>query len=137
MAGERGGKDLLLKVESSPSVYTTLGGLRSKSFSLSADGIDVTNHDSNQLRELLDECGTFSMSLSGSGIHNGDGTTLNYVEDQCIAQTLTRFQIIDSAASGRTYTVLCKVTSWERTGEYNGEQTYSVSLESSGGLTIS
>lgn len=135
MAGEKGGKDLLLKVENPTSVFTTVGGLRSKSLSIAADGIDVTNHDSAQQRTFLDNAGIVSLSLSGSGIHNGDGTTLNFIEDQCLAQTLTKFQITD--ASGRTYTVLCKITSFERTGEFNGEQTYTISLESSGGVVIS
>ena len=136
MANEKGGKDLLLKVENPATVYTTMGGLRSKNMAINADGIDVTNHDSNQARTLLDEAGIVSLSLSGSGVHNGDATTLNYVETQCLAQTLTNFQIVDVAAT-KTYQVSCKITSMEISGEYNGEYTYTMSLESSGTITIS
>lgn len=136
MAGEKGGKDLLLKVDTGGGSFSTLGGLRSKSMSMNNEAIDVTNHGSNQKREILDGAGIFSMSVSGSGIHNGDASTLNLVDDNCVSGTLTDFQIVDSD-SGRTYEATFKITTFERTGEYNGEQTYSVSLESSGSVTVS
>ena len=134
MSGEKGGKDLLLKVETSVGVYTTIGGLRSKSYSFGADGIDVTNHGSNQSREFLDGAGIKSMSLSGSGVFKED-TALAKVEANHLTQTLTNFRIVDS--TGNTYTALFKITSLERSGEYNGEQVWTIALESSGAITIS
>jgi len=134
MSGEKSGKNFLLKVDVGGGTYETLGGLQSKSYSLSADGIDVTNHESNQDQTFLDQAGVLSMSVSGSGVHNGNAN-LNTVEDACLNQSLTSFQLIDD--SGRTYTADMKVTSFERTGDHSGAQTYSVSLDSSGGVTVS
>lgn len=135
MAGEKGGKDFLLKVETSASVYTTVAGLRSKSFSLSADGIDVTNHGSNQWRELLDGAGIRSMSISGSGVFKND-STLTTIRQNAMSQTLTNFQIVDDD-SGDTFQASFKITSFERSGEFNGEQVWTIALESSGEVTVS
>ena len=137
MAGEKGGKDLLLKVDiDGTPTYNTLGGLRSKTMTVNAEAIDVTNHGSNQWREILDGCGIRSMSIAGSGVHNGDAATLNLVDDLSRTQVLNRFQIVDDD-SGRTYTAFFKVVSFERAGEFNAEQTYSITLESSGDVTVS
>lgn len=132
---EKAGKDLLLKKEVSTGVYETMAGLRSKSVSMSADGIEVTNHDSNQFRTFLDGAGIRSMSLSGSGVFKED-QTLNQAHDDWSAQTLKKYRVIDDAA-GKTFEALFKITTMERAGEYNGEQTWSVTLESSGEITIS
>ena len=131
----RGGKDLLLEVETAPSVYTLLGGLRTKSFTINSEAIETTNHGSGEYKEMLDGSGIRSMSLSGGGV-SVDDATLVLVEDNCIANTLTNFRITDQSTNGRTYTVCCKIASVERAGEYNAEQTYSISLESSGVITI-
>lgn len=133
----KGGKLWLLKVEDSPAgsgTYTTVGGLRETSLSMSAEAIDATNHGSNQNKEILDTAGIKSMALSGSGIFT-DAQNLEDIEDNYHSQTLTRFQCIDNETGGRTYTGLYKITSFERTGGYNNEQTYSLSLESSGSIT--
>ena len=136
MAGEKAGIKLLLEIETATDVYTLLGGLRSKSISINGEAIDVTNHDSSQWKTLLDQAGIRSMSLSGSGVHNGDEATLGLAEDNSISQTLTKFRITDTESGGRIYTGLYKITSFERAGEYNAEQTYSMSLESSGAIGI-
>lgn len=137
MAGEKGGKDFLLKIETaaSPGTYTVLGGLRSKSMTINNDAIDSTNHGSNQWKEILDGAGIRSMSLSGSGIFN-TSTTLSQALADMLAGTLRNFQIVDDAG-GDTFTGLFKITSLERAGEYNGEQTWSLSMESSGEIVVS
>lgn len=133
---EKGGKDFLLKVDTGGSTFVTVGGLRSTTMTMNAEAIDVTNHGSNQNRLLLDGAGIYSMSVSGSGVHDGDGATLNLIDDNCQSQTLTPFQVVDDD-SGRTYEASFKITSFERAGDYNNEQTYSISLESSGAVTVS
>lgn len=135
MSGEKGGKNLLLKIDNGAGTYTTLGGLRSKSMTLNAEAIDVTNHGSNEWKELLDGAGVKSMSISGSGVFN-TSTTLSQAITDWAAQTLRNFQIVD-ADSGLTFQGAFKITSMERAGEYNGEQTWSMSMESSGTITIS
>jgi TP901-1 family phage major tail protein len=133
----KGGKDLLLKVNTTGSTYVTVGGLRSKSMTINNETIDVTNHGSNQYREILDGAGIRSLTVSGSGVHTGDAATLNKIDDNCLSGTLTNFQIVDADGSGRTYQASFKITSFARAGEYNAEQTFEISLESSGSVTVS
>lgn len=131
-----GGKDLLLKYNNTGSTYTTVSGLQAKTFTLNNEPIDVTNHGSNQYRELLDGAGIRSMSISGSGIWTGDSTTLTAMVTAARDGTLKNFQIVDDNNT-ITYQGSFKITSFELTGEYNGAATYSFSFESSGALTIS
>ncbi len=136
MANEKGGVNLLLQVETATDVYALVGGLRSKSFSFNSESIEVTNHGSDEWKTLLDGNGIRSVSLSGSGVHNGDADTLDHIEDSSVANALTKFRVMDADNNGRTYTGLFKIVSFERAGEYNGEQTYSISLESSGEIDV-
>jgi TP901-1 family phage major tail protein len=132
------GKNLLLKVETAPgsAVFSTLGGLRTKTYTFNNEAIDVTNHGSNENRELLNNAGVRSMSISGSGVHTGDAVTLDQIEDACISGAHLTMQIVD-ATPGRTYQGAFKVVSFERSAEHSAEQTYSISLESSGAITVS
>ena len=130
---EKAGKDWLLKIDTGGGVFVTIGGLRSQGFTQNAEMIDATNHGSNQERTLLDGAGIKSRSLSGSGIHDGDATH-DLLDTLMGTQTLTPFQAVDLC--GRTYQNTCKVVTYERTGDYNTEQPYSISLESSGAQII-
>lgn len=134
--GAEGGKDLLLKKEDpgNPGTFITVGGLRSKSISINNEAIDVTEHASNQFRELLDTCGIRSFEVSGSGVFVDDVTLTEAITD-AINGTLRKYQVIDTFAGGLTFEGLFKLTSMERAGEYNAEQTYSLSLASSGEIT--
>jgi TP901-1 family phage major tail protein len=133
------GKNFLLKVETpaGAGTYSTIGGLRTKSLTWNNAAIEVTNHGSNESRELLDGAGVHSMNVAGGGVHTGDAATLNKIEDAVRTGTMLNFQLVDASAGGRTYTGLFKVTSFVRSGEYSGEQTYTLALESSGAITVS
>ena len=75
------------------------------------------------------------MAISGSGVYDAE-SPINLVEDNCIAGTLTQFRIRDAASGGRTRTGYFKIVSFEASGEYNGATTYSISLQSSGEITV-
>lgn len=135
MSGEKAGKDLLLKIDTGGSTFVNMGALQAKTYTFNNEEIDVTNHDSDQWKTLL-AAGIRSMAISGNGIHNGSVSTLNAAEDACKDGTLTAFQIVD-ADSGRTYEATFKVISFERSGEHNGAQTYTLSLSSTGAVVVS
>lgn len=125
------GKDLLLKIDVA-GTPTTLGALRSVGMSGSAEEIDVSSIDSSQWKEILDGAGQRSFTLSGSGIL-ADTAPVDNVRDAFLNQTLTTFNIVE--VNG-TWAGSFKITSFEITGEYNGAQTYSISLASSGAVTF-
>lgn len=63
------GKDMLLKIEGAPGVFTTVAGLRARTISLNAKTVDATDGDSaGRWRELLAGAGVKSAAVSGQGI---------------------------------------------------------------------
>lgn len=123
------GRDFLLKIGS-----TTLAAMKTTSFSVSGESIDVTTKDSTaRARELLAAAGVISMSISASGILTASAqfaTLLTSLK----AGTLDSYTI--AFDGGDTIAGSFLVTSLDATGEMNGAQTYSVTLESSGDFTF-
>lgn len=133
MAAQKGAS-LLLKVGSgSPESFTTIGGLRSTSITLNDEAVDVTNKDSSGVRELLADGGIHSISISGSGVFT-DAASETTLRGLMNASTFSNFQVI--IPDFGTYTGAFMVASLEYAGEYNGEVTYSVTLESSGSIAF-
>ena len=131
MAAQKGAA-LLLKINTTGDTYVTVGGLRSTSITLNDEAVDVTNKDSSGNRTLLADAGIFSMSVSGSGVFT-DAASEETLRTAMNAATFKNFQII--IPDFATYTGAFMVASLEYSGEYNGEVTYSVTLESSGAIT--
>jgi TP901-1 family phage major tail protein len=129
------GSAMLLKIGATPSgsaasdTYTTIAGLRSTSITHNEETVDVTNKDSSQVRELLAGAGVYSVSISGSGILT-DNSSLTTLEGAMNASDYHNFQVV--VADFGTYEGEFAVTSFEIGGEYNGEITYSITLESAG-----
>jgi len=134
MAAQKGAS-LLLKVGNggSPETFTTIGGLRSTSITLNDEAVDVTNKDSSGNRELLADAGIHSMSITGSGVFT-DAASETTLKGTMNASSFTNFQLI--IPDFGTYTGAFMCASLEYAGEFNGEVTYSVSLESSGAITF-
>mgnify|MGYP003132088693 FL=1 len=127
------GKSLLLKINVSGSM-TTLGGMRSTSMTLNDEMVDITNKDSGSQRALLAAGGVSSMSISASGVFT-DSTAETTLRSKFATSTFESYNIIVPDLG--TYAGTFQITSLEYAGEYNGEATYSVSLESSGSVTFS
>lgn len=130
-----GGKDLLLKkeIDGFPGTYAEFAGIRSNSFTFNGESVDITTKDSNGFREFLGGAGIRSMSLSGSGIFNDD-TAFGEVNTKMLAGDLVNMEI--TAPGLGAYTGPFHIGSLEVSGEYNGEATYSISLESAGAITF-
>ncbi|MFQ5535583.1 MAG: phage major tail protein, TP901-1 family [Sphingomonadales bacterium] len=111
-----------------------IAGLRSNSFTLNGESVDVSTKDSTcQWRELLPGAGQIAMSLSGSGVFQDNSNVIDLRAD-CIARTAKIYSVVFE--SGDEYFGLFQVTSVEQGGEHNGEVTYSVSLESGGSISL-
>lgn len=138
MAAQKGSA-LLLKigadsgVAASSDTYTTVGGLRSTSISHAEESVDVTNKDSGGYRELLANGGVQSVSISGSGLFT-DAASESTLKDAFGGSAFSNFEVI--IPDFGTYQGKFMVASLEYAGEYNGEVTYSVTLESSGQVTF-
>jgi TP901-1 family phage major tail protein len=135
MAAQKG-KDVLIKAGDGAQpteVFTTIGGMRSKSISINNEIVDVTNSDSAGKRELLAEGGVQSMSISGSGVFLDDaGHTL--LNTNANAATINNYEFVIPGLG--SYKGAFQVTSYESGGEHNGEVTFSASFESSGAIAF-
>lgn len=130
MAAEKGSA-FLLKVGSgsAPPVYSTVAGLRTTQLSVNGEVVNVTSKDSGGWRELLSGAGTRSVSVAGSGIFIGS-TAESRVKTNALAGLLDDYEL--SFESGERMRGRFLVTRLDYAGDYNGERTYTLALESSG-----
>lgn len=134
MAAQKG-SSLLIKIGDggSPEAFTTVGGLRSTSISLNDEAVDVTTIDSSNQRELLANGGIQTISISGSGVFT-DAASEGTLRTAFGASSFSNYQVI--VPDFGTYEGAFMIASLEYAGEYNGEVTYSVTLESSGAISF-
>lgn len=129
------GRDLLLKIGDggAPETFATLGGLRPTSLTINQEAVDVTSKDDAGVRTLLADAGVFSMSISAGGVFVDDAAWATF-EVNVRGKTIDNYQIV--VPDYGTYEGAFLPTSLEYAGEYNGEVTYSLSMESSGAVTF-
>jgi TP901-1 family phage major tail protein len=139
MAAQKGSAFLLK--DNSTGTAVTLGGMRSTSMSINGETVDVTTKESatfdgisgNDIgRALLGNAGIRSMSISASGVFT-DSAGENNIRGAAFTGSSVNYDLVfgdESTVKGAFI-----ITSYERAGEYNGEETFSVSLESNGTMT--
>ncbi|NIJ21623.1 TP901-1 family phage major tail protein [Sphingomonas naasensis] len=130
MAAEKGSA-FLLKVGNggSPASFTTVAGLRTTQLSINGEAVVITSKDSGGWRELLTGGGVRSVSVSGAGVFTGSAAE-NRVKANALAGTIDDYRL--SFESGETMTGRFLVTRLDYAGDFNGERSYTLSLESSG-----
>ena len=133
------GSSFLLK-DNSTGTPATVGGLRSTSMTINGEMVDITSKDSNafissgndKARDLLQGGGVRSITISASGVFT-DSSTENIMRGFAFDGAIQSYDLVFSDGSKISGAFL--ITSYERAGEFNGEETYSVTLESSNTIT--
>ena len=133
------GSSFLLK-DNSTGTPATIGGLRSTSMTINGEAVDITTKDSNafissgndKARDLLQGGGVRSMTISASGVFT-DSSTENILRGFAFDGAIQNYDLVFSDGSKISGAFL--ITSYESAGEFNGEETYSVTLESSNTIT--
>ena len=130
MSAERGSA-FLLKVGNgaTPVVWQTVAGLRTTQLSINGELVAITSKDSGGWRELLSGAGVRSVSVSGAGIFTGSAAEVR-VKGNALSGTIDDYRL--SFESGETLSGRFLVTKLDYAGDYNGERSYTLSLESSG-----
>lgn len=130
MSAEKGSA-FLLKVGdgAEPPVYATVAGLRATQLSVNGEAVNVTSKDSGGWRELLSGAGVRSVSVSASGIFTGSAAELR-IKANALGGAIDAYEL--SFESGERLRGRFLVTRLDYAGDYNGERTYALSLESSG-----
>ncbi len=125
------GAAFLLKIGDGglPATYEAVAGLRTTQMTINGDTVVVTHKDSGGWRELLSGAGTRSVSVTASGIFLGSDAE-NAVRGNALAGTLDAYEL--SFEDGARMRGQFLVQRLDYAGDFNGERTYSLQLESSG-----
>ena len=127
------GAAFLLKIGDgrSPATYDTVAGLRTTQMSVNGDTVVVTHKGSGGWRELLSGAGTRSVSVSASGIFLGSDAE-SAIRTHALVGTLDEYEL--SFEDGAKMRGRFLVQRLDYAGDFNGERTYALQLESSGAV---
>lgn len=130
MAAEKGSA-FLLKVSdgSAPPFYNTVAGLRTTQLAINGDAVVITHKGSQGWRELLSGAGVRSVSVSGAGVFTGSEAELR-IKANALAGVIDDYEI--SFESGERLRGRFLVSRLDYAGDFNGERSYTMALESSG-----
>jgi TP901-1 family phage major tail protein len=125
------GSAFLLKVGNgaTPPVFATVAGLRTTQLSINGELVAITSKDSGGWRELLSGAGVRSVSVSGAGVFTGSAAETR-IKGNALGGAIDDYRL--SFESGETMTGRFLVTRLDYAGDFNGERSYTLSLESSG-----
>lgn len=113
--------------------FTTMGGLRTSGLSYSSEGIDTTNYGSNQWRQMKDGAGVKSASITGEGVIS-NSANFTILRTNFISNLLACFALCNITTGEVEYGCFM-ITALEKSAEFGGEATYSMSAESSGEIS--
>lgn len=126
------GRTLLLKVGSGGSAVT-VAAMRTTRFVVNGETVETTNKDSAGMRTLLDAAGVAKLTISASGLLSGSAQTTDFIT-KTLNRTIDAYRL--EFDNGDVIEGSFQTTQFEAAGDYNGEQTYALTLESSGTLAV-
>jgi len=127
------GATFLLKIGdgATPVSYQTVAGMKTTQMTINGDTVVVTHKDSGGWRDLLSGAGTRSVSVSASGVFLASGPE-SAVRAHALAGTLDDYEL--SFEDGERLRGRFLVQRLDYSGDFNGERTYTLQLESSGAV---
>lgn len=135
MTAQKGSLVLIKVGDGQPSeTFTTVAGLRTTRLVLNNQAVDATHKGSGAWRELLEGAGIGSVTLSGTGIFT-DAASEETVRGYAFSNAVHHYQL--TFGNGDTLSAPFQITSYERAGEFDGEETYALTLESAGTVVFS
>lgn len=135
----KSGRSFLLKVSdgTSPTTFSTVGGLRNVDMTINGRSVDVTNVESSGFQEMAPDAGVASVSISADGILDADDTILDTFEDAVLGSTGSTVECQIVSGKGDSYVGDFVVQQFRRTGAHDGVETFSLQLASDGGFVHS
>lgn len=113
---------------------TNLAAFKTKSLSINSDVVDVTTiDDTNRYRQLLAAAAIKHMTLSGSGIIKDTAANQALFTD-VLAQTVDTYTVTIPGVG--TFAGSWTISQLSAAGEYAGEMTFDITLESAGDITF-
>jgi len=125
------GSAFLLKISDggSPAAYDTVAGLRTTQMSVTGETVVITSKDSGGWRELLSGAGVRSVGVSAAGIFLGSAAETR-IRANAMAGTLDDYEL--SFEDGEKLRGRFLIQRLDYAGDFNGERSYTMQLESSG-----
>lgn len=117
--------------------WTALAGLRTRSFKINNNPVDVTTADSSsRFRELLGDTGTVELEIDASGVYQKDAPT--HALPTAVASGASKMFKFNSASSSAAVEIIGTfvVSEFEITATYNEAATFTAKFLSSGAPTI-
>lgn len=135
MTAQKGSLVLLKIGNGQPSEgFTTIGGMRTTKLVLNNQMVDATNKDSGAWRSLLSGAGIRSVVISGNGIFT-DTASEELLRNVAFANQVRNYKL--TFGNGSVLIGPFQVGGYERSGEYEAEETYALTLESAGVVAFS
>ena len=127
MVAQRG-RLMLIKLGDA-ATGTLIGGLRTTTLTMNNNVIDVSTKDTDGWRELLEDGSVKFFSISCDGIFK-DSATDETIRQNAFSNSIDTYTFI--FPNGDTIECDFQITGYTRTGDYEGAETFSLSLESTG-----
>lgn len=127
------GKDFLLKLGTWAG-GNAIADCRTHTLKIGNEQVEITNKSSNSFRTLLEGAGTKSLGITFGGVVSND-TYFETFQGYAFANSINAMAlggIADSDVIEGSFAV----SDFEITGEYNGEQTFTATLMSSGSYSL-
>lgn len=127
------GSAFLLKVGDGAAVpvYTSVAGLRTTQLAINGESVVITNKGSGGWRELLSGAGVRAVSVSGAGVFTGSAAEMR-IKANALAGLIDDYEL--SFESGERLRGKFLVSRLDYAGDFNGERSYTLALESSGAV---
>lgn len=109
--------------------WQTVGGMRNLKMVVNSQLIDSSNNNSIAWRELLNEAGLRYVTISGSGAFTDSAGEKN-LQELVFLGKLAEYKF--KFANGSSLIGKFIINHYERIGEVNEEESYTINLESSG-----
>lgn len=114
--------------------FSTVGGLRLTRLLLNSQAVESAHRESGAWRLLLVGGGLRQVTLSGSGAFT-NAASEETVRGYAFAGTVNNYKFF--FANGGNVAGAFLITAYERSGDYDEEELYSLTLESAGAVTYS
>lgn len=132
---DRRGEHFVFYIEdsASPGAYNKLGSARANTMTRNGEIVDVSDKGSGAFRKLLSGGGIRSISMSASGPFDGDEQPDEDIRAASESQVLINVQVRSGAPGFEDiWQFSAQIPTYERSGDYNTEERFSVTFESSG-----
>jgi predicted secreted protein len=112
--------------------YTTIASVRTKTFTVNDQNIDVTTDDDSAFQTLLEDSGGMSLEASVSGLTDDDALLTKIMSGRTRAHAPVRIL----RPNGSYFTGNFRLAPYTETGEYQDSITFDATLSSSGAFTF-